>query len=236
MKTNGQFCARFTVTSSSLLSLPSTTSLQCCKMSGPSDNSTTPMEAALLSSHKLLSTPRRRPAARSRTPLSPPSRTSTHAQEQRTPRSRTNQPFSAPVTPRQSSTPITTSSAPRKRSLFDYDPSEPVTPKKRICKQTASPVLDSAPSKPRRGRQKKIIPLDKVTCIPMHVLRAQVNDTSALLRSPPKPSDRLRKLVDLSVQRAIARLKAPVLEGIMEDVVWGLRRKGSEQKRKSATD
>ena len=58
----------------------------------------------------------------------------------------------------------------------------------------------------------------------MNMLRAQVDETSALLRTPPKVSDRLRKAVDSSVKKECAKLGKGA-ERIMEAAVWVLRKK-----------
>ena len=190
------------------------------------DDTVSPVEAALLASHRLLGAPSKHPAARLRAPATPSSHGSWRIEQPSTPRPQMNQPFQGPVTPGGQSSPHTaTPRAPRMRSLFKYEPSEPVVPNEGTRTQKAARAADSTPCKPRRGRQ-KILQLDKVICIPMRVLRAQVDDTSALLRPPLRPSDKLRKLVDLSVQKEIAKLKAPGAEGIMEAAVWVLSKKG----------
>lgn len=58
----------------------------------------------------------------------------------------------------------------------------------------------------------------------MHVLRAQVDDTSALLRAPPRASDKLRKVVDASVKNECAKLGKGAV-GIMEGAVLVLGRR-----------
>ncbi|KAJ4986325.1 hypothetical protein SVAN01_08142 [Stagonosporopsis vannaccii] len=172
------------------------------------------MEDALLAFHTLLGTTRSFATAR---PLTrPPSRKSS----QTTPRRATSPHTpSTPATPRQSLTATTTPTpcAPRKRPVCDYDPSEPATPQKRTRRTPPTPA--STPTKPRCSRNKMAIPLDKAVCIPMRVLRAQVDDPSALLRPLPRRSDGARKLVDLSIQRVVARLRALVATERMKSVV-----------------
>ncbi|KAF2621114.1 hypothetical protein BU25DRAFT_483974 [Macroventuria anomochaeta] len=183
-------------------------------MLSPSTSKTAAMEAILLSSHSLMGSPIKRPSARPRTP--PPTNISSSALHPSTPRSQKSHKITMPATPRQASTP-TTPCVPRKRSLSEYDPSsEPVTPKR----ARTTPRTHFTPSKPSRGRKKKVLTFDHVTCIPMHVLRAQKDDTSALLRPLPRRSDALRKLVDISIESEMEKIRSPGCTGILEAAVW----------------
>lgn len=66
-------------------------------------------------------------------------------------------------------------------------------------------------------------------CIPIEVLRAQNDDTSALLRPPPRRSDQLRQLVDMSVERTLEKLRSPGGTGILEAAVWMPGRKNGAE-------
>lgn len=202
----------------------------------------TKMEEALRESLVLLS-PIKRPPAQPQTPP-PSSKSSTSALSLRTKKLRTALSSSPPTqqtphtprsqTVREPTTPMTLP-APRKRSFSDYDAdSEAVTPPKRI--RTTPTTPQSTPSKPRRGRKKEILRLDREICIPMHVLRAQKDDTSALLRPLPRPSDALRKLVDLSVARQLEKIRKPGCTGILDAAVWvGRKREGGLKKVEDVT-
>ena len=54
----------------------------------------------------------------------------------------------------------------------------------------------------------------------MNVLRMQQEDTSALLRPVPRPSDRLRKLVDVRVKRTLEKLRALGATGTLHAAIW----------------
>lgn len=177
------------------------------------------MEGALLASHRLLSRSSPRPPVQPRTPPPPDGQNAPTGQTNRT-KSKTSR---SRTTPRQPSTP-TTPCAPRKRRIFEYDPSEPTTPQE-ISRPTPS-IPDTPTAKPRRTRKTRILPLDRVLCVPMHVLRAQREDTSALLRPLPRPSDRSRRLVDLSIRRELRKLRAPGCTGILDAAVWVPRERG----------
>ncbi|KAJ8109495.1 hypothetical protein OPT61_g7416 [Boeremia exigua] len=168
----------------------------------------TSMEAALMASHILMTSPTARP----QTP--PPSTTSLPETPKPT--------MHRVLTPRTPKKPLqqllpTTPSAPRKRSPFKSDPGLGLTTPPRRTRTTISSP-HSTPTKSRRSR-KKVIPLDQAICIPMHVLRVQKEDTSALLRSPPKPSDRLRKLVDGSIGKTLEKLRSPGATGVLDAAV-----------------
>ncbi|KAH6644874.1 hypothetical protein C7974DRAFT_29442 [Boeremia exigua] len=171
------------------------------------------METALLASHALIAAPTK---LRERPQTPPPTCDSfSSCATEISPR--------APVTPtsRRPLTP-TTPCAPRKWSFF-----EPSTPQKRT-RRTPSTADSSpgTPSRPRRNRRKTVMPLDKTICIPMCILRAQKDDTSALLRPAPRPSDQVRRLVDLSVGKTIEKLRAPGATGILDAAVqtpWSQR-------------
>ena len=67
----------------------------------------------------------------------------------------------------------------------------------------------------------------------MHVLRAQKDDTSALLRPLPRGSDRLRRLIDISIEKGLEKLRAPGCTGILDAAVWSPRN-SSELKKVNA--
>ncbi|KAF1348447.1 hypothetical protein EJ07DRAFT_184891 [Lizonia empirigonia] len=72
---------------------------------------------------------------------------------------------------------------------------------------------------PRGARKRKVLTFDRVTCIPMHVIRAQKDDTSALLRPLPRRSDELKKLVKIRIDREMEKL-GDVSRGILDAAFW----------------
>lgn len=60
---------------------------------------------------------------------------------------------------------------------------------------------------------------DRITCIPMHVIRAQKDDTSALLRPLPRRSDKLKVLVKIRIDREMEKL-GDVSRGILDAAFW----------------
>ena len=151
-----------------------------------------------------------------------------------TPPQVTEPPLSTPLPSSQPSTPKpqiprkpcmpATPRAPRKRSsTASYLPASPAIPPKRLRNIPSTP--DSTPTKSRCARKRNILALDYAPCIPLHVLRAQTDDTSALLRPLPRSSDHLAKLVKISIERGLEKVRAPGCTGILDAVVLSPRRK-----------